>query len=294
MDGKRAAKGVGRRAGGKGGKKKRKAVLTARAADKHRLYEGAVQSPEAEVSFVAKTYRKLKGKAARVLREDFCGTALTSCEWVRSHPENRAVGLDLHRPTLKWAAANNLSKLTDEERGRVKLLECDVRKPVAAARGVDVVNAMNFSYWIFKTRESLREYFVVVRESLAADGVFFLDHYGGYESGKVQEDRRQYRTVDGRYTYVWDQAAFNPINGDYRCHIHFEFERGPAMRRAFTYEWRLWSLVEVQELLREAGFRKVTVYWEGTDAKGKGNGVFRPRTVGEADAAYICYLSAER
>jgi SAM-dependent methyltransferase len=291
MDGKRVGKGV---AGRTGGAKKR--VLTAAGADRHRLYEAAVQCPEAEVGFVASTFRKLRGRAARLLREDFCGTALTSCEWVKTHSENLAVGLDLHRPTLKWAAANNVSELTEEQRGRVKLLECDVRKPVAAARGVDVVNAMNFSYWIFKTREGLREYFEAVRESLAEDGVFFLDHYGGYEAGKVQEDRRRYRMPGwkGGFTYVWDQAAFNPISGDYRCHIHFEFSRGPAMRKAFTYEWRLWSLLEVQELLREAGFRKVTVYWEGTDAKGKGNGVFKPRTVGEADAAYICYLSAER
>ncbi|HYE60565.1 MAG TPA: class I SAM-dependent methyltransferase [Phycisphaerales bacterium] len=289
MDGKRTQRSG--KAGRKGGAKA--AAVTSATADRHRLYEAAVQSPEAEVGFVSTQFRKLRGRAARVLREDFCGTALTSCEWVKTHSENRAVGLDLHRPTLAWAKKNNVGALTEEQRGRVTLLECDVRSPVAEARGVDIVNAMNFSYWIFKTREGLRAYFESVRESLAEDGVFFLDHYGGYESAKVQEDRRRYK-VFGGFTYVWDQASFNPITADYTCHIHFEFKRGPAMRRAFTYEWRLWTLVEVQELLREAGFKRVTVYWEGTDAKGKGNGVFRARKVGEADAAYICYLSAEK
>jgi hypothetical protein len=32
------------------------------------------------------------------------------------------------------------------------------------------------------------------------------------------------------------------------------------LRRAFTYNWRLWSVADVAELLREAGFSKVAVW----------------------------------
>ena len=39
----------------------------------------------------------------------------------------------------------------------------------------DVTVAFNFSYFIFKTRKQLVEYFKKVREGLKDDGVFFLD-----------------------------------------------------------------------------------------------------------------------
>ena len=266
-----------------------KPVLTAATADKHKLYEGAVQAPDAEVEFVSSTFRKLKGRDARTLREDFCGTALSACEWVRTHDQNRAVGLDLHAPTLAWGTKHNVSRLTPEQQSRLRLLRRDVREP-GVARGSDVVLAMNFSYWIFKTREGLREYFAAVHKSLGKDGVFFLDHYSGYEAQQVQEEKRRCKG----YTYIWDQASFNPITADYTCHIHFAFKRGPRMKRAFTYQWRLWTLPEVRELLEEVGFRNVTVYWEGDDGRGAGNGVFRPRKVAEPEAASIAYVSAER
>jgi hypothetical protein len=54
-------------------------------------------------------------------------------------------------------------------------------------------------------------------------------------------------------------------------------------------------LPELQELLTEAGFARTQVYWEGTDRKsGEGNGIYTPTKSGEADAAWICYLSAEK
>ena len=49
-------------------------------ADRHRLYERAVQCPEAEVDFIDRNYRLLRGRSARTLREDFCGTAAVSCD----------------------------------------------------------------------------------------------------------------------------------------------------------------------------------------------------------------------
>jgi len=33
-----------------------------------------------------------------------------------------------------------------------------------------------------------------------------------------------------------------------------------SLDRAFSYYWRMWTLPELQELLQEAGFVKVTVY----------------------------------
>ncbi|MCP4950671.1 MAG: class I SAM-dependent methyltransferase, partial [Proteobacteria bacterium] len=61
------------------------------------------------------------------------------------------------------------------------------------------------------------------------------------------------------------------------------------------YEWRLWTLPELRELLAEAGYKRVSVHWEGTDPKTQeGNGEFTATEIGEADAAFICYLTAEK
>ena len=55
-----------------------------------------------------------------------------------------------------------------------------------------------------------------------------------------------------------------------------------------------WS-PEIQELLEEAGFSEVTVYWEGTDEKNnEGDGIYKPATVGDADPGWVCYIVAQR
>ena len=73
-----------------------------------------------------------------------------------------------------------------------------------------------------------------------------------------------------------------------------ELADGTRIERAFTYEWRLWSAPEIRELLLEAGFSKATVYWEGEDEDGEGNGEFLPDEKGEADLAWIAYIVAEK
>jgi hypothetical protein len=266
-----------------------KPVLTARTADRHTLYQIAVQAPDAEMDFVGATFKKLRGRPCVSIREDFCGTAYSSCEWVSRGKAHTAVGLDLHGPTLAWGTRNNLAKLTPEQRDRVKLIKANVLTPPEEATGIDAVLAMNFSYFCFQTREQMRAYFTRVRESLAPDGVFFMDAWGGYESMREQQERRRCK---GGFTYIWDQATYDPITGDMICHIHFEFKKGPAMKKAFSYRWRLWTLPEIQELLLEAGFKQPTVHWEGEDKKGAGNGVFTPKKHGVADASFICYITA--
>lgn len=263
---------------------------TAATADHHVLYQISVQAPEAEVEFINKYFKKLRGRPARHIREDFCGTAYSACHWVADHEDNTAVGVDLHKPTLAWGMKHNVSRLTAEQQERIELVAEDVRTPSAGSKGKDAVLAMNFSYWIFMTREELRKYFVTVRNSLVKDGVFFLDHYGGYESYKEVIERRK---QEG-FTYVWDQAHFDPMTNIKTCYIHFEFPDGTKLKRAFTYTWRIWSLPEIKELLLEAGFKRVTIYWEGDDGNGGGDGIFKPATKGDADACFVCYITAEK
>ena len=52
------------------------------AADIHELYELSVQNVENEVEFMQATFQSLSGRTAYLYREDFCGTASASCQWV--------------------------------------------------------------------------------------------------------------------------------------------------------------------------------------------------------------------
>lgn len=272
--------------------KKKPSRFTAATADRHELYQLAVQNVEAEIDFIDETFKAIRGSQARSLREDFCGTGNTSCEWVRRRSTNRAKGLDIDPVPLAWGESHTLSTLTDEQRSRVSLVERDVLNPGDAA-DCQIILAMNFSYWLFRTRVELLAYFKAVRAGLADDGVFFLDHYGGYESMEEQEEERD---IDGDFTYIWDQHHYNPITGEMDCKIHFRFRDGTRMTDAFVYTWRLWTLPEIRELLAEAGFANVTVYWEGEDEDDpeEGNGEFTATMEGTADASFICYLSAQK
>ncbi|MEM7278381.1 MAG: class I SAM-dependent methyltransferase [Pseudomonadota bacterium] len=257
-------------------------------ADRHDLYEQSVQDVASEVDFMRDTYKALRGKDARVFREDFCGTASACCEWVQRDSSNTAVGVDFDRPTLDWGISNRLSRLSDEQRARIRLLEADVLQ--VDESGFDVVGAFNFSYWTFRTRPELIDYFSRVRASLADGGLFMLDAFGGSEAFEEMKEKTKH---DG-FTYVWDQAKYHPVTGYMKTHIHFKFPDGSKMKKAFTYEWRLWTLPEIQELLLESGFAKATIYWEGDDEDGDGNGIFEPETRGEADLGWIAYIVAEQ
>ncbi|HBS29329.1 MAG TPA: SAM-dependent methyltransferase [Phycisphaerales bacterium] len=259
-------------------------------ADRHVLYQESVQAVDAEIDFISDTYNSLRGRSPSVIREDFCGTANSACEFVRRRATNRAIGVDLDQPTLDWGRAHNLAKLRPEARRRVTLLRDNVLS--VRCEPVDAVLAMNFSYYCFTDRATMRRYFEHVRESLAPGGLFFLDAYGGSDAFKEMQEKRPIN--NGRFTYVWDQHSYDPITGSAVCKIHFHFPDGSKIRDAFTYHWRLWTLPELRELLAEAGFARSTVYWEGTDEEtGEGDGDFQPRDHGDADFAWIVYIVAE-
>jgi SAM-dependent methyltransferase len=272
------------------GSRRRKAVR-----DPHLLYSAAVQSVDADLDFLERVYARRNETPFRLLREDFCGTAALACEWVRRGIDHHAWGVDLHRPTLAWSREHYVPRLGGAAT-RLHLLCRDVRR--ADAPRVDVVAALNFSYQVFKTRADLGRYFAQVRRSLRPGGMFFLDALGGTETATAVTERRRIAAstaFDGTavpaFTYVWEQARFNPVDHAFVCHIHFHLGDGTRLRRAFTYEWRLWTLPELRELLAEAGFESSEVYVEGWDQGAEeGDGIFRRRTAFENDAGWIAYV----
>lgn len=272
---------------------RRRATLAA-AADRHVLYQKSVQEPSAEVDFVEAQFRRRRRRRAARLREDFCGTAAVCCAWVQRRRGNVAVGLDLDAATLAWGREHNVARLSPEQQSRLTLMRRDVRRPGRATGRMDAVLAMNFSWWVFKTRPELLRYFRSVRRSLVRDGMLFLDIYGGWESMKEHRDRRVVGGNHRGFTYIWDQDRFDPVTNHLLAHITFRLRDGSRLSRAFTYDWRLWTIPETREVLADAGFRRTTVFWEGEDRRGEGNGVFTPSESGESGPSYIAYIVAEK
>jgi len=269
-----------------GKRKKKSGSSMASQADKYELYLKSVQEPEADIAFFERVFKKTYNRPARLLREDFCGTAAVCCQWVKGGPDRQAVGVDLDSEPLAWGRAHHLSQLSDEEQARVTLLQDDVRK-VSGAKA-DVVAAQNFSFWIFKTRQELGQYFKAALDNLDQQGLLVLDMMGGYEV--IQDDQEDVTRCKG-FRYVWEQHRFDPITHDCTFFIHFRFKDGSELSRAFEYHWRLWTIPEVCELLREVGFSQANVYWEGTDSKtSQGNGRYKKRKHAPSEPAWITYI----
>ena len=257
-------------------------------ADIHELYEESVQNVENEVEFLKNTFTERTGRVAHTLREDFCGTASLACEWVKQGADFSAVGVDIEPAVLDWGRQNRISRLQTEDQARVRLIESDVQ--TVETPQVDILVAFNFSYWIFDERAQMLNYLQRCRESVSDGGLMFLDMFGGPES---MEETKEKTKHDG-FSYIWHQAKFHPVTNHLKCHIHFKFKDGSKIKKAFTYSWRLWTAPEIRDLLLEAGFSNVTVYWEGEDEDGEGNGIFTPDDRGEADLAWVAYIVAEK
>lgn len=265
-------------------------ILTAKTADKYRLYQQAVQSAEQDIDFLVETYRSIRNKEPNHFREDFCGTCLLSSYWVRLGKNCTAEAYDIDPEPLSWGAENNLKPL-GKTGARVSQYEEDARS--GSRKAPDVRCAQNFSYWIFKTRTEMLEYFRMVFEDLKDDGIFVVDLHGGPESHQELEEETE--MDDLSFTYVWDQDSINPISGEARLHIHFRFPDGTEMTDAFTYDWRLWSIPELKDIFFDAGFSQIDCYWEGTDEDGEsGNGEFIVSSEGEACLSYVAYLVAQK
>lgn len=261
-------------------------------ADKYVLYQKSVQEPAHEIPFFEQAYKDAFGRKKPVhLREDFCGTFAVCCEWVKSSPKRTALGVDLDPEPLDWGKANNLAKLTDAQQKRVRIVEQDVRKKNRPQ--ADILAAQNFSFWLFKTREEVIEYFKIARSNLAAKGIMIMDMMGGgecYEEG--HKDKRTIEKGKNGFKYIWHQESFNPINHDAKFTISFKFKDKSRWDDAFVYEWRFWSIPEVREMLAEAGFSASHVYWEKFDENDEETGEWAKAEDADSDPSWVCYVVA--
>jgi hypothetical protein len=258
---------------------------------KYRLYEASVQDAADDARIMADLYRRLRHKPARFFREDFCGTFKIASEWVKRGTQNHALALDIDPEPLAYGHETHYQKLSVSQQKRLRVLQKNV---LSQTTKVDIIAALNFSYWTFKTRPLITQYFKSAFRSLKRDGLLILDVVGGTEMMGESVDRHTYGRGADRFVYEWRHESFNPINNHGLFSISFELKNKKRLRRAFTYDWRVWQIVELRECLREAGFRQSWVFWEQEDSQGEGNGVFRRAEKTKNSAVWIAILVASK
>lgn len=254
--------------------------------DKHVYYEKSVQDPSFDLEFLNDTYKEIRGRKPLSLREDFCGTGFLSCEWVKQGRKHSAVGIDLCAETMYNGAQRHMAALTPHQQRRVEYVQKNVLK--ATNIHADVVVAHNFSYWIFKQRKELLKYFRAVRKSMLAKSIFVMDIMGGPEAVEIETEEKRLRG----FQYQWECKDFNPITHECQFAIHIKRNGERIRKDVFTYDWRLWSMPELIDILTDAGFSEVKSYWEGEDGRGGGDGEFDECSDAPNDSVWVSYLVA--
>ena len=116
--------------------------------------------------------------------------------------------------------------------------------------------------------------------------MYIIDVFGGSQCADEVLDRTKHKG----YTYYWDQKNFDPNSGYADFAIHFRIGN-KLYKDVFTYDWRVWTIPELREIMKEVGFKDSVIYWEGTARNGTGNGKFTRVTEGEACLSWISYIA---
>lgn len=243
--------------------------------DRHDCYELCVQSPRHVVALL----RGVHGGEPLTLREDFAGTASVSLRWLaeaKSRGERaRALAVDLDAESLERARDT-------AARERLAGLEVTSSDCIAAddVHGADVIFVGNFSIGYIRTRDALVRYLRASKRRLDAGnagfggGIFACDLYGGPSAYRLGVLERKHPSRGREMIhYVWRHEEADPRTARVRNSISFRVVLDgdviAEMPRAFVYEWRLWSLVELTEAMHEAGFSEVTLYKDLNVAPGQ-------------------------
>lgn len=271
--------------------------------DKYWHYVMAVQDPNPQMAELADIYRETRARAlargavdalgpsdARILREDFAGTFVNSCAWVARGPEHVAHAVDLDPEPLDYGRKTFMPGLKPSQQARVHVLQKNVLDDDLPS--ADIIAALNFSYFLLRTRAEMLRYFRSCHAKLLKGGILVLDVLGGPENHDISEEETEYE--DEGFTYVWDQTTFDPITHEARFAIHFKRKGEKLRENVFTYHWRLWTLPELRDILIEAGFSQVDVLWEGEDEDGEGDGIYTLAEHAESCPCWNAYIIASR
>ncbi len=227
--------------------------------DKYDYYLRSVQDPLASCDFLEGIYRDLSGKEPLFLREDFGGTFALSYEWVRRSSKHVAAAVDNDKVPLAYGKKRFLHQLVGDEKKRIFPLLADVRSTKLPK--ADVICALNFSYGVIKDRTVLKDYLKKCLTKLRPKGILVMDCLGGMEIASQIETTSE---CEG-FTYTWEQESFDPLSREARFSIHFQRPGEKQRRSEFIYEWRMWTPIELRDLMLEVGFKNTFVYCESNE-----------------------------
>ena len=255
--------------------------------DKYFYYKKSVQNPKEEIKFFKKTYKSFFKKTPRIFREDFCGTFYIGYHWVKDHPQNKAIVVDKDKQPIEYGKKYHLSKLNSSQKSRLQIFNKNVLdKSLPKA---EIISVNNFSYFIFNERSMMLKYFKNIKKALMNKGLFIIDVVGGPDCEALSEEKVEHKN----FNYYWDQDSFDPVNNSAHFYIHFKRKGEKKQKKAFSYDWRMWSIPELKDVLRDAGFSKIHVYWEQSNKKGEGTGFFKKSLKGDICDTWIAYLVCE-
>ena len=218
--------------------------------DKYWHYRHSVQSPNLDVRFMRRCYRQLKQKDPFLFREDFCFTFAISCEWVKLGPSYQATAVDIDKAPLQYGKNHYLPLLTKAQQKRIHIEQANVLHYKNQTK-MDIIGASNFSYWNLKTRKDLKKYFQKCLKTLKSNGLLILDCLGGSDCFLANEEKTDYKN----FSYYWDQHNFDPISHHATFYIHYKRKGEKKRHKVFTYHWRIWTIPELTDLLKSAGFK---------------------------------------
>lgn len=250
------------------------------------LYELAVQSPVTQARFLRALHR---GRPV-MLREDFCGPASIARAWTAlpSSIELRACAVDRDPEPLEHArrrAAESGPPTSD----RMTFEQCDVR---ACRTRADIIAAFNFAACELTERALLLEYLRHARTTLNPGGLLACDLYGGANAFAAGSSATTIQTPEGPVRYVWHQRRADPITARVENAMHFRLPDGTKLRNAFVYHWRLWSVPELRDAMRDAGFASTEVHLTyGQAIDDSGDIIATPHTENdEIEDDFIAYV----
>lgn len=255
------------------------------------LYELCVTEPVRLIRFLDAAH----GRKPRVLREDFAGSGALARGWAGSGRSRSSIAVDIDPGVLALAAAHPrvTPEVADAKRSRSR---------------ADIIAATNFPIGYQHTRAALLGYLRNAKKSLKPAGIFVCDLYGGrdaFSPGKIIQMLRAPKDEpwNGELVeYTFEQRAADPISGLVLDALHFRVWKNAnkskkpdlELREAFVYHWRLWSLPELTDACKEAGFRTVDVHDRLGDAIDSG-GKLHLRPVGPdnpLDENWVVYVVA--
>jgi hypothetical protein len=238
-------------------------VTIASQVDRHHLYMLSVQSPSMEIRNLLNIYsdmstkfrvlpsntRKSKKETKNededeedllaipriplLMREDFCGTAILSREWCRTHVEREAFSTDLDSSVIEYAQKQILEG-GGPESDRVHLICDNVMNTNAKTDAgdsvplVDLIASLNYATFYFHRRKELVEYLNLCRTRLRKGGIMVTDVFGGadVQREKTMFKRELFSENIGHFSYVCEQSGFNLLTNVVNLTLGFRFPDG--------------------------------------------------------------------